>query len=104
MFQELFSKFRKNTPKAIDNLEMEFDKMKKDYASIATSQLYNLFKNYFETKIEINRDAFEAVNLNDMEKVRALQCEIKVMKDFLSDIEEMRVTYENEVMNQVIEN
>lgn len=98
MFKDLFSKFKKTKVTPVKNeseLIQEFEKLKKAYASIATSQLYQLIKEYFETKIEINRDALEATTLQD--KIQTYQAEIRIMRSFIQDIEDMRSEYEREM-------
>jgi hypothetical protein len=101
MFNELFAKFasKRIAPilKTEAELIQEFEKVKKGYASIATSAIYKLLKEYFEVKIEINRDALESLPLDEAEKLRMFKAEIKVMRNFLQDIEDMRSEYEREM-------
>jgi|GEM_PF-6441463 hypothetical protein len=101
MFRELFANFQKRELPALKTeLELinEFEKIKRAYASIASSNLYKLLKEYFETKIEINRDALEVLGLDQSEKIRVFQAEIKVMRAFIQDIEGMMADYEREVL------
>lgn len=102
MFEKLFEKFNKKITKADktkEELEVEFDKIKVEYAQIATSQLYNLFSEYFLAKIEINRDLIDHKNPligGDRIKILELQSENRVMRGFIEDVEGMRKMVEQE--------
>lgn len=96
MFESLFSKFRKQLSRPErtgQELETEFDRLKIQYANLASSDVYQLIKEYFLAKIEINRDLFEVKNISN-EADKALlgnaQAEIRVMRDFIADIEGMK--------------
>jgi hypothetical protein len=104
MFEKLFAKFKKQLSKpekTAAELEAEFDKLKVAYCNIANSDLYQLLKEYFEAKIEINRDIIELKNVNvEAERVHIAQAqaEIKVMRDFIVDIEGMKAEQELEAL------
>lgn len=104
MFEKLFEKFKKReitttAEKTSQQLEQEFDLIKKEYAKIATSDLYKLFKNYYEARIEINRDLMEEKNPiveGDRVKFVELRAENNVMRGFIIDIEDMKTQWELE--------
>lgn len=94
MFSSLFEKFRKNkVPKKQEDLDLEFDKLKKQYCTIGNSELYQFFVEYFLTKIEINRDELEKLNPyseSDKPKIITFQAQNRVMSEFITDIEAMK--------------
>lgn len=100
MFSKLFEKFRTQLSKperTAEELTAEFDRLKVAYSQIATSDLYQLIKEYYEAKIEINRDILEIKNISsdeDKAKMMNAQAEIRVMRDFINDMEDMKNQYE----------
>lgn len=107
MFDQLFARFKKNevstTDKATQDLEAAFDKMKYEYAKIATSDLYNLISEYYLTKIDLNRDTIESKNpLSEEGKIRIveLQAENRVMRSFIQDMEEMKKELQKETLSE----
>lgn len=95
MFEHLFERYKKkklNSVKTQEELEVEFEKIKTDYASIGTSEVYLLLKEYFLTKMELNRDLMEEANIDDPAQVvhiRKAQAENRVYLSIISDIEGM---------------
>ena len=100
MFEKLFEKFLNNISKAEKNsqeLEIEFDKLKLDYAKIGTSDLYKLLTEYFLARIEINRDLLEEKNPmveTDRPILMNILAENRVMRKFIEDIEAMKAELE----------
>lgn len=98
MLSTFFDRFKKvkeqSAPaKTMDELEREFDKMKVAYATVGTSEVYTMLKEYFLVKIEINRDLIELttpIGEDTRTKIVQAQAEIRVMRDFIADIEEMK--------------
>lgn len=97
MFDQLFARFKKvelsKPDKQIADLDTEFMRIKKAYADIATSDLYNLISEYFLVKIDLNRDAMDTKNPLSEEgriKIVELQAENRIMRKFIEDIEAMR--------------
>lgn len=98
MLSTFFDRFKKvkeeSAPaKTMEELEREFDKMKVAYATVGTSEIYKMLKEYFLVKIEINRDLIELTAPTGEDartKVVQAQAEIRVMRDFIADIEEMK--------------
>jgi hypothetical protein len=101
MFENLFAKFKKYDIQPIKNmeeLEAEFSLFKAKYAQIANSELYQFLKEYFKARLEINRDILEGLNPHSEENRSRLlqaQSENKVIRDFITDIEEMKNKYES---------
>lgn len=90
MFANVFEKFKKSIAKKSqtqDELQREFDQVKINYASLATSDLYKLFKEYFTAKIELNRDDLEREK--DLNIINRKQAEILVYRSVMEDIEGM---------------
>ena len=100
MFEKLFERFRAKQSKAervSEDMEREFDRIKLEYSKIATSDLYKLIIEYFLTKIELNRDMIEEKNpliKEDRYREVELKAEIKAMKGFITDMEDMKEQYE----------
>lgn len=94
MFSSLFEKFRKTKlPKKQEDLDVEFETLKKQYCTLGNSELYQFFCEYFLTKMEINRDSLEKLNPyaeSDKPKILFLQAQNKVMSEFMLDIEAMK--------------
>lgn len=102
MFNNLFDKFRKHEilpVKQKEELEREFANIKISYATIASSQIYSLLKEYYLARLEINRDILEQLNpvyAGNKHKILAAQAENKIIRDFISDIEDMQIIGNNE--------
>lgn len=100
MFKELFARFKKydiQPVKSQEELTNDFAILKVKYAQIANSELYNFLIEYYRARLEINRDILEGLNPNSEEnKARLLQAqsENRVIRDFISDIEDMKTQYE----------
>jgi len=103
MFDNLFAKFKKKEIKEVlaavkteEELTQEFAGLKVKYAQIANSELYGFLKEYYQVRLDINRDILEGLNPhNEENKARILQaqCENKVIRDFITDIEDMKNQY-----------
>lgn len=98
MWDKLFDKYKKNqqskAERISEDLEADFDKFKRQYASIGTSEVYAFISEYFLAKIEINRDVIEEKNpLIEADRIEILsrQAENKAMKSFIEDIEMMKL-------------
>lgn len=96
-------RFKKEKIKKVDQELMDLDAAweleKVKLRSVATSDLYTLFKELFEVRIEILRDSLEETPpLNDEESKKGLMIrgEIKGMRGFIKDVEDMRASLELE--------
>lgn len=90
----MFEKFKKKKAvnKTLDQIEIEFDQERQRYLTAANSDVFKFFKEYFEAKIEINRDSLSLLNpYNPLEKHEILKLNLKnqVMSEFIADIEDM---------------
>jgi len=93
----MFKKFRKKQEvnKTIDQIQAEFDQEKVKYINAVNSDVFKFFKEYFEAKIEINRDQTGLLNpYNPLHKYEILKLNVKneVMAEFITEMEEMAVT------------
>ena len=102
MFEDLFKKFKKrrlNSLKSLEEIESDWEKMKLEYASVGSSDLYLLIKEYFLTRAEMNRDVMEELNIDDkaqLAKIRKAQAENQVIYNFINDIEGMMQSLQSE--------
>lgn len=77
--------------KTVEEVETEFKKQRKNYLEAANSTMYLFLREYFEARLEINRDRLELFNPSaGRDDIIAVQAEQKVMRQFITDIEEMR--------------
>lgn len=95
MLDKLFDKFKKTMPaeKTAIEVEAEFDRIKRQYANLGTSDIYNILTQYFLAKIEINRDVIETCNPMDKAqrlKEIELKAENRVMTNLIRDVEDMK--------------
>lgn len=89
----MFDMFKKRklvsqNSKEMEQLQHEFEQEQKKYILMANSDVFKFFKEYFEAKIELNRDRLELLDKGNEE--RLLKAENKVMREFVSDIESMQ--------------
>lgn len=94
----MFENFKKRklvqlSDQTIQELTSEFQKAKQSYALLGSSELYKFLVEYFEAKIEINRDRIELLDpYKEAEKPKIAQAilENKVMREFITDINDMQ--------------
>jgi len=108
MFKKLFAKFRKYDIQPIkteEALTHEFETLRVKYAQIGNSELYKFLSEYYQARLEINRDIIEGLNPYSSEnqaRILQAQSENKVIRDFISDIEDMKTQYELAQMQSVV--
>lgn len=88
-----FDKFfkKRQAKKTNEAIQADYERQVVQFKNAANSQVFKFFKEYFEAKIEINRDAItllDALNKKDAEKIAALNIENKMMASFIDDIED----------------
>ena len=101
MFKQILEKFKQNkiTPlKSQEELTPEFVKSQQEFANLFHSDFYKLLKAYFGTRIEINRDIIEALNIADPAnhpKISAAQSENNILRELINDVESINELYDD---------
>lgn len=83
----------------IEELRQEYDKEKRNYLGFASTEMFNFLVSYFEAKIELNRDKLELLDpFKETERpmIASIRAENNVMRDFVSEINEMAELYKAE--------
>lgn len=94
----MFENFKKRkliqlSDKTMEELVKEFDKEKQTYALLGSSEMYEFLVEYFQARIEINRDRIEILDpLKEPDRLKMVQplAENRVMRDFITDINNMK--------------
>jgi PIN domain nuclease of toxin-antitoxin system len=83
----------------IEELRQEYDKEKRNYLAVASTEMFTFLVSYFEAKIELNRDKLELLDPfkeSDRPTIANIRAENNVMRDFITEINEMAELYKVE--------
>lgn len=100
----MFESFKKRkllnlSDSTLAELEQEFKTELSTYALLGNNEMYKFLIEYYEARVEINRDRLEILDPNkevDRPKMVAVLAENRVIRDFIKDVEEMKALYETQ--------
>ena len=95
----MFERFkkRKKLEKTQEQLQLEYDANVAQYINAANMPAFNFIKDYYEAKVELNRDVISTLNpFNPLDRYRLLQLNAKndVMEEFILEIDTIRLALE----------
>lgn len=100
----MFERFKKrklihDLDKTLDELEAEYSLEKQKNIQLASNDFFKFLIGYLEAKIEINRDKIDLLDENkkkDRQKETMLKAELRVWREFIHEINELKKLYEQE--------